>query len=129
MSKGSNTTRSGGGSTARVVSINAARSNSTSSYSISGKLSTSAPIQQQVNEFQPSTLSRNASRAEKVEDELLRTESYNDIVTEHYVGNREMGRNERAEAAHQLQGKLEKRLEELDKELKKLTGRSYGYSE
>ena len=111
MSKGSNTTRGGSGasgSTSRVTAVDT--------------------FQKGVDSLFPSQLKGKHSQAEIIEDTLNRVESYSDEMTNRMVLSGQLGRTKDVDRYRELTREAEKRLEELDRQYKKLTGRSFGYA-
>lgn len=113
MAKGSNSTRGGGGassSTARVVTMDT--------------------FQRGVDNLYPSNLgSGNHTQAEVLEDNIQRMVAYSDEMTNRLVLSGQLGRTDEANRYRELMREADRRLEEMDRQYKRLTGRSFGYAE
>lgn len=107
MSKGSNTTRSGGGSTARVVNM------SSSSNNAQNNLATLQSAQ-------------NQREAQTLRTELDNTEQHGDDVMSQITGYRMMGRQV-PESLQAEYDRTQQRLKMISRRYKQLTGEDLGY--
>lgn len=107
MSKGNNTTRSGSGSTARVVTMSQSSNNAQNNL---------ATLQQ----------AQNSGEARTIRDEVSRTEEYGDNIMSQITGYRMMGRQVPSNLQQEYD-RAQRRLKQLSDRYKQLTGQDLGY--
>lgn len=69
------------------------------------------------------------TKAEILEDKINRMVSYSDEMTNRLVISGQLGRTADADKYYKLMREAERRTEEMDRQYKKLTGRSLGYAD